>query len=479
MEFTPRPWQRRFLSAALAPGVRTAALSLPRGNGKSTLIAHLARRFLTPGDPLHVAGAESHVCAASIGQARRTVFKLLREFIEAGPYADAYRIAESGVSCHVLHVASNTRVSVLASSGKTAQGLVRCPFIFADEPGAWEVTGGGLLHAAIQTAMGKPGCSLRAIYIGTLAPAMGGWWHTLVNGGSDGATHVTALTGDPAKWDRASEIRRCNPLMWGFRASRAVLMDERDKARRDTRLKADFLSYRLNVPTADESTCLLTVEDWESVCGRPVPPRAGRPLVGIDLGGGRAWSAAVALWRSGRCEAVAVCPGVPSIHEQERRDRVPAGTYQRLVSAGVLRVATGRRVPDVADLVALVRPWRAETVTCDRFRLPELRDAAPGVRLLPRVSRWSESTEDIRALRRLALDGDLGVETAGRGLLTASLSAALVANDDAGNVRLLKRGTNNQARDDAAAALILAAGALARAPRRAGRFRLHVVGRAS
>ena len=37
-----RPWQRRFLTAATAPGIRTAVLSLPRGNGKSTLAAYLA-----------------------------------------------------------------------------------------------------------------------------------------------------------------------------------------------------------------------------------------------------------------------------------------------------------------------------------------------------------------------------------------------------------------------------------------------------
>ena len=29
-----RPFQRRFIASALAPGIDTAALSLPRGNGK-------------------------------------------------------------------------------------------------------------------------------------------------------------------------------------------------------------------------------------------------------------------------------------------------------------------------------------------------------------------------------------------------------------------------------------------------------------
>ncbi len=195
------------------------------------------------------------------------------------------------------------------------------------------------------------------------------------------------------------------------------------------------------------------------------------------MGGARSWSAAVAVWRSGRVAAVAVAPGIPTIEKQERRDGVPKGTYQRLVAAGVLHVATGLRVPGVADLVSLIRPWRPEVIVCDRFRLPELRDAAPGFRLLPRVSRWSESTADIRALRKMAKDGDLGVETASRGLLTASLSAAVVASDDSGNSRMVKRGTNNQARNDIAVSLVLAAGALSRAPR-PGRFRLHVVGAA-
>ena len=59
---TLQPFQRRFLRSALAPGIRTAALSLPRGNGKSTLVAWLGARALTPGDRLFVEGAESAHC---------------------------------------------------------------------------------------------------------------------------------------------------------------------------------------------------------------------------------------------------------------------------------------------------------------------------------------------------------------------------------------------------------------------------------
>ena len=74
----------------------------------------------------------------------------------------------------------------------------------------------------------------------------------------------------------------------------------------------------------------------------------------------------------------------------------------------------------------------------------------------------------------MAADGPLACEEGSRDLMTASLATALVLNDDQGSVRLRKRGVDNQGRDDVAAALVLAAGAMARAPapRRARRHAL-------
>ena len=343
-------------------------------------------------------------------------------------------------------------------------GLVNCPWAICDEPGAWEVNGGQLLYDAIETAKGKPGSPLRAVYIGTLAPATSGWWHDLVADGTHGSVYVQALQGDRERWDQWPEIRRCNPLTAVSPAFRRKLLEERDAARRDSRLTARFLSYRLNVPTGEESTMLLTVEDWERVMARSVPPREGRPIVAYDLGGGRAWSAAVGIWRSGRMEAIAVAPGIPSIEDQEKRDRVPRGTYRALAQSGALRVAEGLRVQPPAQLHEAVRAsWGApEAILCDRFRLNELADCVNRTPLVPRVTRWSEASEDIRALRKIAADGPLACAESSRLLAAASLSAAMVKNDDQGSVRLVKRGTNNTARDDVAAGLTLAAGAYIR-----------------
>ena len=253
-------------------------------------------------------------------------------------------------------------------------GLVNCPLAILDEPGSWQVTGGEVMFDAIQTAMGKANSPLKAVYIGTLAPASDGWWPQLIARGSHDSTYVQALQGDAEKWDSWPEIKRCNPLVAISKEFVNKLLEERDEARKDSRLKARFLSYRLNVPTQDESTVLLSTEDWKLMLTRPVPERKGSPIVGIDLGGGRAWSSAVAVFRSGRTECVAMAPGIPSIRDQERRDRVPQGLYERLVASGQLIVCEGLHVPPAATLVKHLRArWGApRSIICDRFRLGEL-----------------------------------------------------------------------------------------------------------
>ena len=153
-----RPFQREFVRRALAPGIDTAALSMPRGNGKSWLAAHVLTRALTPGDPLFVSGAEYLLCAASIEQAR-LCFRFVRSNLEA---TGEYRFLDSSTRIGIAHKASNTRLRVLSSNGKTAMGVVGCPLAVADEPGSWEVGGGQLMADALMTAQGQTGLTAPA-----------------------------------------------------------------------------------------------------------------------------------------------------------------------------------------------------------------------------------------------------------------------------------------------------------------------------
>ena len=152
---------------------------------------------------------------------------------------------------------------------------------------------------------------------------------------------------------------------------------------------------------------------------------------------------------------MAVAPGIPDLEAQEKRDRVAPGLYQRLHDDGLLSMAEGFMVQRPEHLWAAVRgEWgNPVLMVCDRFRLPELQEEAGGwARIESRVTRWSDASFDIRALRKGIKDGPLVVSEDSRALMIASLSVAQVKNDDAGSFRLVKRDSNNTARDDAARA---------------------------
>ena len=234
-----RQFQRRFLEGAFRKGVDTCVLCLPRGNGKSFLAGHLLARALTPGDSLHEDGKEYLLLAASLEQAR-IVFHFVKE--ELAKTAKEYRWLDSSTRVGVFHKKSDTRLRVLSSKARSAFGIVGCPLLVADEPGSWETVGGTLMADAIFSSMGKPGSTLRAVFIGTIAPSNSGWWSDLVSSRSNSTTYVQSLCGDPEKWDKWAEIRRCNPLTAVAPEFKKKLLEERDAARRDTRLKLDSVA---------------------------------------------------------------------------------------------------------------------------------------------------------------------------------------------------------------------------------------------
>ena len=457
------PFQRRFLKRSLSIDVSISALSIPRGGGKSLLASRLLDEAL-PGGRLYVPGAESILLSGSMNQSR-AVFRFLRALYPCPQHTERkclsceLRWTDSYQRISVTHWPTDTRIVVRGKSGKLALGLANCPIIVGDEPAAWDTAGGQEMYDALVTSAGKTRQLL--CLVGTLAPgAEDGWWRALIAAGSRPGVYVQTLQANPDKALSWREVLRVNPVSQVNATLRVALRREFDEAKHDSRSRAIFNSYRLNLPSAETSTVVLSVAEWKGALDRPVPPRAGRPVVGVDLGGGRAWSAAVALWPNGRTEAMAIAPGSVAIEGQEKRDRVPRGTYARLVDEKVLTTDGARAVPRVSSLIQKVMAWRPSLIACDRFRLAELQDAVRGRCIVqPRIQRWSEAGEDLRACQRLAVDGPLSVEPATRLLLTAALAASKVQHDDAGNQRLVKKFRDNSGRDDAAAALVLACGA--------------------
>ena len=370
------PFQRRFVEAVCrqTSPPELAVLSVPRAQGKSWLCGGLVARSLTQGDPLFEPDVENILVSASRRQAA-----IVLDFAHAAlGESDEYRWSKDGV----VHKETRTRVRVISSDSRRALGLgANVRLIVADEPGAWGV--GRRLWDAVCTSIGKRKTTVVAI--GTLAPAAtvgpGAWWPDIIKQGSGDGRHVSLLQADPDKWRDFDEVLRVNPVAAINPILRRTLAREHEAALSSERAARPFRQYRLNIPGEPVDTQpLVTSAEWARVCARPVPACEGRPTIGVDLGGSRSWSAACAVWPSGRVESWALAPGVPSLSEQEREDQVAEGSYRELVRSGGLSVDDARAVPDIGLLLSRIWEWEPTVLVSDPYRAAELYQSRGGPR---------------------------------------------------------------------------------------------------
>ena len=425
-------FQKEFVSAIerVDDPVDIAAMSVPRGGGKSWLCGEIVLSF----------------ARLALGE------------------SDAYRWRADGV----VHLETRASCRIISSDARRAFGLgAHTRLIIGDEPAAWSPTAGRRLFDAICTSLGKRRTQL--VMVGTLAPAAltgpASWWPTFVASGSGGGRHITLLQADPDKWRDFDEVLRVNPVAAINPHLRRTLEREHEAALSSELAARTFRQYRLNLPGDPVDTQpLITSAEWARVCARPVPACEGKPIVGVDLGGSRSWSAACALWPSGRIESWALAPGVPGLADQERDDQVPEGTYTSLARSGGLSVDTSHAVPDIALLLSRIWGWEPTVIVSDPYRTQELHQVVAGrLRIVERARGGGESTSNVQSLRSLLLDSNAGVTEASQPLLGAAFEQTSLTIDASGSTRVTK-SRSKRSRDDAAAALLLAAGESARRP---------------
>lgn len=178
-----------------------------------------------------------------------------------------------------------------------------------------------------------------------------------------------------------------------------------ERAEQSPRNENYFRAYDLNNPLSPDTSPIVSLTDWLHCQELPRPPRQGRPVVGLDLGGEQAMSAAFAAWETGRVEVWAAFPSMPSIEKREKEDE---GTeYRRWVRDGHLRVYPGALVPVQEfydDIAKEIGP--ARIVGMDRYRKKELDHAPPGWPLDYRGgSASTQMAADIRAFQLLTRGG--------------------------------------------------------------------------
>ena len=454
--FEVLPWQKRFVMGAFRPGVQSAALSVARGNGKTALLSGIAAATLD--GPLAVPRGETVIVASSFEQAR-IAFEHVVAFM--GDKLDdkrRWKVWDTAQQARIEDRETGARVRCIGSDPRRAHGLAPV-LVLSDEPSQHPETTGERMFSALRTAAGKQPHS-RFVALGTRPADAEHWFSKMLAGGADYAQSHAARADDPKYHKRT--WAKANPSLAAMPDLLAAIKREAQHARRDPSLLASFEALRLNLGTSDVAvSALLAAATWAGIEGEA--ERAGSVMWGIDLGTSSAQSAVSAYWpQTGRLEVVAAFPSEPSFAERGLRDGV-GGLYVECARRGELIEAGGQAVNVGALLAeALQRFGRPAAIASDRWRAAELCDALsaaaiPVAALELRGQGWKDGAADVRAFLRAVAEGR--VTPTKTLLLTAAMGEARVLTDTAGNAKLAKgseAGRRMRARDDAAAAAILA-----------------------
>ena len=479
--FRVLPWERKLLRGAFSVD-GDIALSLARGNGKTALVAGIATAGVDPDGPLSQRRGEI-VCVASSFDQSRLIFEDVLYFLreKRGRELDdrkVWRIQDSANRASVEYRPTGARVRCIGSDPSKAHGL-RPALVLADEPSQWDAAKSERMHAALRTGLGKVPDS-RMIALGTRPADPEHWFSKLLQ---DAAFSLCYAAGrDDPPFQKRTWLK-ANPSLRALPELEATIRREAQGARKDESLLQGFRALRLNLGTSDTlMSMLLEADTWARIEGDAERSRV--PIWGIDLGTSAAQSAVAAFWpETGRLECLAAFPTEPGLAERGLRDGV-GRLYMACWQRGEL-ITTGGEAVDIGELLhaALERFGRPSGIVCDRWRDAELRDALRKaglqVRMEVRGQGFKDGAEDVRGFRRACAEGK--VTPAKSLLLRSAMAEARTVVDPAGNAKLAKAtqgGRRLRARDDAAAAAILAVAAgtrQANRPQRRG-WRYAVVG---
>ena len=459
------PWQKRFLTQAFKPSRETAALSVPRGAGKTALLAAVAAAHIA--GPLAVPRGEVVIVASSFEQAAIAfahAAAYLEPFMTGGP---RWRRQQSHTVAALINPENGCKLVAKGSDPKRAHGLASS-LVLADEPAQWPAGTRDPMLAALETGLGKQPES-RMIAIGTQSADSSHWFQNWLAGGCDYAK-VYAAPAD-ADWKSEAVWKKANPSLTRFkRLLRSYRREAKAAESSDSQL-ASFRALRLNQGVGDTvKSELLTAAQWRA-CESPaydaLPEPTGPLVWGVDLGSGAAMSAVAAYWpASGRAEVLAAFPNEPPLLARGKSDGVD-DLYCRMLERGEL-VQRGPRVVDIAGLLAEAsdRFGKPAAIVTDRWRQSELQQSLslaglPFCELVFRGMGFKDGGEDVRQFRKAALSGRL--HTAISLLMRYAIAGAVTISDPAGNAKLAKAKDHPMRRDghrdDAVAALILAVAA--------------------
>ena len=276
--FQVQAWQRRFVLGAFAEGTTSAALSVARGGGKTTLLSGIGAAALT--GPLAVTRGEVILCASSYEQARVSFEHILAFLADELKDRERWRIWDTSSQARIENRdETSARVRCIGSDPRRAHGLAPI-LVLADEPSQWPPQTSEKMRAALMTAAGKQADS-RFVAIGTRASDPNHWFSKMLDGGADyGQVHAAAP--DDPKWRKRTWLK-ANPSLPIMPDLETAIRREAAGAKRDPSLLSAFNALRLNLGVSDiTQSTLLDVTTWRRIEGEAEP--IGKCFWGVDLG---------------------------------------------------------------------------------------------------------------------------------------------------------------------------------------------------
>ena len=358
--FTILPFQERFLRGFC----RTeggAALSVGRGNGKSTLIGALACAAID--GPMRQPNSEILVVASSHTQGQ-IVFKHILAFMGKKVHNRMmYQLVNNFSDAYLLDKKTGISVRTCGSDSKRLHGAAPLLLIY-DEMAQWPPNSVKPMLAALETSRGKIP-NARSVWIGTrpednehpFSQALDGRnkeveYHQLHSAGKD----------DPPF--RRRTWLKANPGLPHFPDLEKTIKRESGAAKDNPELLPQFKALRLNQGVADHDrlTGLAAPEQYKAC-----EVKSGmitRPYVlALDLSLSWAMTSAAAIAvdtdNEGRhlVDAVATWPGIPGLDKRRNTDGGLAD-YRTMHSRGELIMQEGRRTVDIAAFLGhCIEKW--------------------------------------------------------------------------------------------------------------------------
>ena len=445
-------WQLDFIKASMGKGIREAGLSVARKNGKSGLIALLLLCHLV--GPLRKPGWRGLVVSLT-GRLALELWRAMEEICRRNDLPVEFRrTPQPGIARGV----DNTRVDFLAADRASGHGS-GADMAIIDEAGLIDEKNRDLWNAMMSSVSGRDG-RLIAISIKGDGPM----FREMQERVGLESVHWVEYAADPRlSLDDPVAWRQANPGLETGIKSLQYMKDMAARALASPNDQSAFAAYDLNLPQEPSRELILSVADWQKCVVKALPPKQGKCMLGIDLGGSTSMTCAAAYWpQSGRFEVWGAFPSVPDLRARGDADGV-GGLYVRMMERGELSQYPGRvtDLPLFFDDIASRLGGETVLVAMDRYRKAEAITAMESAGVSWPViwrgrghSHTADGSADVRAFQKMCLSGR--VKALRSLMLEAAIAGSSIKRDAAGNPKLDK--SKDMARIDALQASVLALG---------------------